>query len=129
MSRDDLSKLARMRRESVLAIPGIGEWQRQAKFSQEAEYVGPQVSRAKRILELLGEIAALEVAIVELSRESEIARRLDSIPGVDKVSSAELAGEIGTFDRFTGEASLALYLGMCPLDNQSGQFHGAYPVE
>jgi hypothetical protein len=49
----------------------------------------------------------------------------DSIAGVGKVSSAELAGEIGTFDQFTGEASLPLYLGMCPLDNQSGQFHGA----
>ena len=38
--------------------------------------------------------------------------------------AAEPAGEIGTFDRFTSKASLALYLGMCPLDKQSGQFHG-----
>jgi len=37
---------------------------------------------------------------------------------------AERAGEIGTLERFSSEASLALYLGMCPLDNQSGQFHG-----
>ena len=30
------------------------------------------------------------------------------------VSTAELAGEIGTIERFRGEASLALYLGMAP---------------
>jgi len=41
-----------------------------------------------------------------------------------KDKAAELAGEIGTFERFASEASLALYLGMCPLDRQSGQFHG-----
>ena len=40
------------------------------------------------------------------------------------ISAAELAGEIGTLDRFSSEASLALYLGMCPLDKRSGQTHG-----
>lgn len=38
---------------------------------------------------------------------------------------AELAGEIGRHERFAGEASLALYLGMCPLDNQSGDYRGS----
>ena len=132
-SREDLRKLGRMHKSSLLAIPGIGnkyatviqEWQKGSKFSQEVEYVGPMiVSDAKRILELLKEIAALDKAIEELSQESELARRIDSIPGFGKTSAAELAGEIGTFDRFTSEASLALYLGMCPLDRQSGQFHG-----
>ena len=132
-SREDLRKLGRMHKSSLLAIPGIGnkyatviqEWQKGSKFSQEVEYVGPMiVSDAKRTLELLKEIAALDKAIEELSQESELARRIDSIPGFGKTSAAELAGEIGTFDRFTSEASLALYLGMCPLDRQSGQFHG-----
>jgi len=102
-SRDDLRKLARMRRESLLKVPGIGnkyagiigEWQKEARFSPEVEYVGPMiVSDAKRILELLKEIAALDAAIEELSRKSEIARRIDSIPGFGKTSAAELAGEI-----------------------------------
>ncbi|MBC7098769.1 transposase, partial [Candidatus Bipolaricaulota bacterium] len=132
-SRDDLRKLARMRRESLLKVPGIGnkyagiigDWQKEARFSPEVEYVGPMiVSDAKRILELLKEIAALDAAIEELSRKSEIARRIDSIPGFGKTSAAELAGEIGTLGRFPSEASLALYLGMCPLDRKSGQFHG-----
>ncbi len=131
-SRDDLRKLARMRNKSVLEIPGIGkkyggiigEWQKRAKFSPDVEYVGPMiVSDARRILELLKEIATLDAAIEELSQESEMACRLDSIPGFGETTSAELAGEIGTIDRFDSEASLALYVGMCPLDKQSGQSH------
>ncbi|MCR4405255.1 MAG: transposase, partial [Candidatus Acetothermia bacterium] len=132
-SRDDLRKLGRMRKKSVLEIPGIGkkyggiigEWQKRAKFSPEVEYVGPMiVSDARRILELLTEIATLDAAIEEISQESEMACRLDSIPGFGETTSAELAGEIGTIDRFDSEASLALYVGMCPLDKQSGQSHG-----
>ena len=132
-SREDLRELARMRRESLLKIPGIGvkyagiiqAWQREAKFSPEVEYVGPMiVSDARRILELLEQIAALDEAMEPLAAESEIARRFSTITGYGKTSVAELAGEIGTLDRFNSEASLALYLGMCPLDNQSGQFHG-----
>lgn len=132
-SRDDLRKLARMRRKSVLEISGIGKkyaevitkWQRQAKFSSEADYVSPMIiADARRILELLREIAALDAAMEALAQESEIGQRLATIPGFGKTSVAELAGEIGTVDRFASEASLALYVGMCPLDRQSGQFHG-----
>jgi transposase len=132
-SRDDLRELAHLRGQDLLEIPGIGRkysgiigaWQRKAKFSPEVEYVGPMIiSDAKRTLELLEEIAALDRAIEELSQESEIVRRLSTIPGFGATSVAELAGEIGTVDRFPSEASLALYLGMCPLDKQSGQFHG-----
>lgn len=131
-SRDDLRKLGRMRNKSVLEIPGIGkkyggiigEWQKRAKFSPEVEYVGPMiVSDAQRILEMLKEIATLDAAIEELSQESEMACRLDSIPGFGETTSAELAGEIGTIDRLDSEASLALYVGMCPPDKQSGQSH------
>jgi len=132
--RDDLAQLARLRHESLLKIPGVGKkyaerirsWQARAPFSPEASYVGPMIiSDARRILELLAQIASLEKAMRELVPSSGIARRLGSIPGFGDVTVAELAGEIGTEERFSGEASLALYLGMCPLDNQSGDYHGS----
>jgi transposase len=132
--REDLKKLARLRRESLLKIPGIGEryaerirsWQAEASFSSEACYVGPMIiSDAKRILELLDQIASLEAAMRELSSSSEMALRLGTIPGFGDIAVAELAGEIGRHERFAGEASLALYLGMCPLDNQSGDYRGS----
>lgn len=132
-SGDDLRKLSRMRLESLLKIRGVGRayaakiqaWQKGASFSPEVAWVGPMIiSDAKRVLELISQIASLEAAMRELSGESEMARHLGSIPGFGLVTVAELAGEIGTLARFSSESSLALYLGMCPLTNQSGEFEG-----
>jgi transposase len=132
--RDDLAQLARLRWESLLKIPGVGKgyaqrirsWQAGASFSGDVSYVGPMIiADARRILDLLAQIASLEAAMRDLASSSEIARLLSSIPGFGEVGVAELAGEIGTEKRFAGEASLALYLGMCPLDNQSGGYHGS----
>lgn len=132
-SRDDLVKLAGMRPESLLKISGVGRvyaakirsWQRRASFSEQVSYVGPMiVSDARRVLELHSQITSLEEAIGELASGSEMARLISTIPGFGEVSAPELAGEIGTTSRFSGEASLALYLGMCPLTNQSGEFSG-----
>lgn len=50
-----------------------------------------------------------------------------SIPGFGAVCTAELAGEIGTVDRFRQESSLAWYLGMATLDNSSGKRQGSKP--
>lgn len=38
-----------------------------------------------------------------------------------------MAGEIGTIERFAGESSLALYVGMAPLDHSSGVRSGSKP--
>jgi len=128
--RDDLRQLSRLRRATVLKIPSVGrkyariikDWQQHAKFSSEVEYVGPMIIEdAKRILELRHQIHVLDGAMEELAQGSEIARRLSTIPGFGKTSTTELAGEIGSLERFRSEASLALYVGMCPLTHQSGQ--------
>ena len=132
--RDDLRQLARLRHSTVLQIPGVGqkysrvilEWRKKACFSNEVEYVGPMIIEdAARVLELRKQIQALDEAMAELAAQSEIARRLASIPGFGKTTIAELAGEIGTLERFSSEASLALYVGMCPLTHQSGQISKA----
>jgi transposase len=132
--RDDLRKLASMRTGSLLSIKGVGEryagaireWQDSARFSEEVEYVGPMIIEdARRLLQLKEQIAALEKGITSLAECSEIARLINSIPGFGTVSAAELAGEIGTLERFRSEESLALYLGMCSLDRQSGKSSGS----
>jgi transposase len=133
-SREDLRQLARLRTATVMKIRGvgvkyaehIGTWQRKARFSNEVEYVGPMIIQdARRILELHQQIRALDDTLEELADHSEIACRLSTIPGFGKTSIAELAGEIGTMERFDSEASLALYLGMCPLTHQSGDMSRA----
>ena len=83
------------------------------------------VEDARRILELRAKIKALEGQCATLAGDSEIARLIDTLPGFALVCSSELAGEIGTLERFAGEASLAVYLGMANLDNSSGQRQGA----
>ncbi len=133
-ARKDLRQLSRLRRHSVLQIKRIGSfyadiiqsWQKEAHFSAEVEWVGEMIHHdARRMLELLEQIAQLNNAIEDLTQRSAMAQRIRSIPGFGIISSAELAGEIGTLERFASEASLAMYLGMATLDNSSSQTDGA----
>ncbi len=52
-----------------------------------------------------------------------MASRLRTMPGFGVIGTAELSGEIGSLYRFDTKASLALYLGMAPLDHSSGLRH------
>jgi len=131
-SRDDLRQLARLRYSTLLKLRGIGpvyagyirQWQKIASFSREVDYVGPMILQdARRLLELLDQIQSLNKALEALVKGSEMTQRLSSIPGYGGTSVAELVGEIGTWERFSGESGLALYLGMSPLTYQSGQSH------
>jgi transposase len=133
-SRPELTHLARLRRSSLLKIRGVGAtyageiqaWQRQAVFSHEVGWVGEMIQAdAARVLELLDQIKALEAKIDAVAQESSVASILDSIPGFGRVCSAELAGEIGTIERFRSDASLGLYVGMSNLDNSSGKYQGS----
>ena len=132
-SREDLSKLAGMKRASLLKIAGVGKgyaariesWQSGATFADETAWVGAMiVSDARRMLELIREIHELDARIETVADGSLIATRLRTITGFGPVCSATLAGEIGNLERFESEASLALYVGMTRLDNSSGLFVG-----
>jgi len=134
--REDLGKIAGLRKSTLLSLEGVGRkyaaviqaWQKQAVFSPETEWVGPMiVIDAQRVLELKGQIQALDQTIAALVGRSEMARRIDTIPGFGSTCSGELAGEIGAQERFASEASLALYLGMATLDNRSGDSDGTKP--
>ena len=134
VSADTLPQLARLRRSSVLKIPAVGvkyagvirDWQKRADFSAEVEWVGEMIQEdAHRVLELEEKIKTLEAKIKEVAKGSKIAKVLLSIPGFGSVCASELAGEIGTVERFGKEGSLALYLGMSTLDNSSGKHQGS----
>lgn len=131
--RDDLSKLAKLRPASLLAIPNVGKtyaariqsWQAMAQFAPEIEWVGDMLLQdARRILALGEDIRALNSQIKTVAADSELAQSLGSIPGFGDTTMAELAGEIGTVERFATEAGLAFYLGMAALDNSSGKKTG-----
>jgi transposase len=128
--RDKLPKLAKLRQSSLLAIRSVGKlyasriqaWQLQAQFAPEVEWVGEMIQQdARRILALGEEIKAIEQQIAGIAVQSELAQIIGSIPGFGKTTMAEIAGEIGTLERFETEAGLAIYTGMAPLDNSSGK--------
>jgi transposase len=135
-STDDLRKLVRVREATIRKIPGIGakyagiilSWQKQAQFSHDVEWAGEMIQEdAVRVLELHDKIQALEARMKEVAQGSEIAQTILTIPGFGDICTAELAGEVGTIERFGSEASLALYLGMTNLDNSSGKQKGSKP--
>jgi len=134
LSSDTLPQLARLRKSTLLKIPGVGKkyasliehWQKRAYFSEEVEWVSEMIHEdAQRCLELEEKINALETKIEQVAKDSKIAKILLSLPGFGAVCTSELAGEIGTVERFRKEGSLALYLGMSTLDNRSGKYQGS----
>ena len=136
LSAETLPQLARLRRSTLLKIPSVGVktaaiiegWQKRAHFSQEVNWVGEMIQEdAKRCLELDEKIKRLEAKIAEVAKGSKIAKTLRSIPGFGAVCTSELAGEIGTIERFSSEGSLSLYVGMSTLDNSSGKYQGTKP--
>lgn len=132
--RKDITELAGKRRSTLQKINRVGvkrlervvEWQTQAVFSDECDWVTPLILQdVKRIGELNSLITELDEQIVELCKQSQIARLLSSLPGFGPTSCAELAGEIGNEKRFANESAMALYLGVAPLDNSSGKSRGS----
>ncbi len=134
VSAQSLPQLARLRPSTLLKIPAVGrkyarlieDWQKRAHFSEEVEWVSEMIHEdAQRGLELDEKIKALKAKIKEVAKDSKMAKILLSIPGFGTICSAELAGEIGTIERFSKEGSLALYIGMSTLDNSSGKYQGS----
>lgn len=132
-SVDDLEKLSRLRHSGLLKIRGLGtiyaekvkQWQASSHFSEETAWAGPMIIEdAKHLLHLRDKIKHLETQIEDYNSRSEIAQCIDSIPGYGLICAGTLAGEIGTLDRFESESSLAMYVGMSPLDNSSGTYKG-----
>ncbi|MGH7794430.1 MAG: transposase [Candidatus Binatia bacterium] len=69
---------------------------------------------AKRCLDLDEKIKRLEAKIAEVAKDSKIAKTLRSIPGFGAVCSSELAGEIGTIERFASPREAFLCISACP---------------
>ena len=130
--RDRLTALPRLHAKTVTSIRGIGAktsprilaWQKTATFGGSIDLVDTDiVADAAAIVALNEQIKAIEMRIEATALECPMASRLRTMPGFGVIGTAELSGEIGSLYRFDTEASLALYLGMAPLDHSSGLRH------
>jgi transposase len=133
-ARARLQQLKAVRKSTLLGLEGIGvgyaariaAWQREATFSSSVSWSGPMIQAdARRMLALREAIKELDVQIDALVAQSQPAQRMLSIPGFGPITAGELAGEIGNINRFESDASLAVYVGVAPLDNSSGKHRGA----
>ncbi len=133
-ARDTFEQLTRMHQSGILKIKNIGQkyaglirtWQKTAQLSSDVLMVGDMVMEdARRVLALADQIARIEAQLRGLIPESPLAITIKSITGFGLVCASELAGEIGTIERFSSESALARYIGMAPLDNSSGVYTGA----
>jgi transposase len=130
----DIEKLAGLRAATLLKTKGVGrvylnkiqQWQSEACFSEEAQWVGSMIIEdAQHVLSLVERIKQIEAEISACNQESELAQCIQSIPGFGVISGGVLAGEIGTIERFEKESSLSMYMGMSALDNSSGLYRGS----
>ncbi|MEO6076916.1 MAG: IS110 family transposase [Dokdonella sp.] len=130
--RDRLTALPRLHDKTITAIRGIGAktwpriraWQKTATFGSTIDLADTDiVDDAAAILALNEQIKVLDARIEATARDCPMACRLRTLPGFGATGTAELSGEIGALHRFDTEASLALYLGMAPLDHSSGFQH------
>lgn len=129
-----IEELVNLDIKALRAIKGVGAkfatdivvWQQSnVPFSLHIKWRGEMIVHdAKKIIVLRDEIKAVANSIENELSHSPLAQRINSIPGFGEITSGEIAGEIGNMKRFKNEGSLALYLGMCVLDNSSGKYKG-----
>jgi len=132
-ARASFDQLTRMHQSSIMKIKGVGKryaglirrWQKSALLSSDVLIVGDMlIEDAERVLVLIEKIKRIEDHLSDLMPQSQIATVIYSITGFGLVCATELAGEIGTMQRFSSESALARYIGMAPLDNSSGTYTG-----
>jgi transposase len=75
---------------------------------------------AGQVMELQGRLTALERELLAWFRQSEVARRLETIPCIGVVVATAFAATVTDPERFRSGRQFAAWLGLTPLANSSG---------
>ena len=75
---------------------------------------------AGQVIELQGRLTALECELLAWFRQNEVARRLETIPGIGVVVATAFAATVTDPQRFRSGRQFAAWLGLTPLANSSG---------
>src|SRR5262252_7499889 len=132
-ARRRLSTLAQAIKPGGRRAVGVGRANRVQELARDTiapAELDEQMALEVRLLieqyDLLGrQIEAAEKRVAELL-DSELSRRLQTIPGVGPAIAASLIAEIGDIWRFDDFDQLAAYAGSHPQEQSSGR-HGANP--
>ena len=74
----------------------------------------------EEIRALEARIKALEVELATLSRDSEVCRRLQTIPGVGLLGATAFLGSVGDIGSFRNARRFACWVGLTPRESSSG---------
>jgi transposase len=100
------------------------------KFLEGLELAEPQRLLLKQDLQMLAELKAeirrLDRRVYARSRDDDVIKSLESVPGVGKVLANVIAAEIDEISRFKSADKLAAYCGLVPRTVASGGkvYHG-----
>lgn len=77
-------------------------------------------SLAEQVSALQERITVLDKALLDYHRESELAKRLSTIPGIGVVAATALAATVTNPEQFSSGRQFAAWLGLTPLSHSSG---------
>jgi transposase len=77
-------------------------------------------SLAEQVHDLQGKLTLIDKELLACHRESELAQRLSSIPGIGVVTASALAASVPDPQQFRSGRQFAAWLGLTPLQHSSG---------
>lgn len=93
-----------------------------SQLREKLEATAAQVRPILEALETLDRsIEEFDRELGELSRKSDLARRLQTVPGVGVVTSLRYLATLDVASRFANGAAVGSYLGLVPSEHSSGQ--------
>jgi len=109
-----------------IAPEGIGYVSRLAKIVEDSETDIPELARdicrmlIEQIAHLTDRINALKVRIAAMSKEAEMPRRLQSMPGVGPITALAVETFAPPMEQFRSGRDFAAWLGLVPRQNSTG---------
>ncbi len=74
----------------------------------------------RQLMQIDGEIAQSDRAILAIARSNEMARRLMTVPGIGPITASALAASVQDVSAFSGPREFAAFLGLTPRQASSG---------
>ena len=78
------------------------------------------IALAQQVCDLQVRIQDLDIMLMTWFRENEVARRLETIPGIGIITASALAATVADAHQFTSARQFAAWLGLTPRANSSG---------
>lgn len=110
----------------IIAAQGSNNARALASLVIEENETVPTIVRSaltplvRQLVQLDGEIAQSDRAMLAIARSNEMARRLMTVPGIGPITASALAASVQDVSAFSGPREFAAFLGLTPRQASSG---------